>query len=213
MTIKDISNAELGDHFSFIYQNEDQLFSVLIPFFIKGLEKNQKCIYVVDKTSKQKIIAEFKKRNVNLLKFIKTGHFMFLTSKETYLKDGYFDPDIMINQLKQTEQQVLEEGYDGLRVTGSASWILSGVKGADRLIEYESKLCDFFHGSKTTAICQYDEKKLKPEILAESIHCHPEVIFYNKRCENLYYSHNLFANEGHKSFPTGTYKLIKDDFI
>jgi hypothetical protein len=117
----------------------------------------------------------------------------------------------MINLLKQTEKRFLDEGYSGLRITGEASWILSGIKGADRLIEYESKLCNFFPGSKTIAICQYNEKKLKPDLLTESIHCHPDIIFYNKRCENLYYSPNLFTNAGHK-FPIGTYDLIKEDF-
>lgn len=211
MKINDISKAELGDHFSFVYQDEEQLFSVIIPFFIKGLSLNHKCIYIIDKTSKQKIIDEFMKKKVNLSNFITSGQFLILNSAETYLKDGYFDPDRMINVLRETEKNTLKEGYSGLRVTGEISWILSGAKGSDRLIEYESRLCSFFSGSKTAAICQYNEKELKPELLAESIHCHPELIFYGKRCENLYFSPNLLINENSR-LPSGTYDMIKEDF-
>ncbi|NTV23743.1 MAG: hypothetical protein HGA85_05210 [Nanoarchaeota archaeon] len=213
MKEKDISNAELGDHFTFIFKNEKQLFSVILPFLMKGLENNEKCIYVFHDVSKERIISKLIEQKRDINEFLKSGQLTILSSRETYLKGGFFDPDRAIAMLKEIERKALDEGYGGVRITGEASWINSGNKGTERLMEYESKLRNFFPGSRTCAICQYDERAIDPGILAESIHCHPEVIFYNKRCENLYYSPNLFAPSGSSVFPVGSYELIKEDFL
>ena len=42
---------------------------------------------------------------------IHSGQFIFLTPEETYFKQGYFDPDVMINMLREAEQNALEKGY------------------------------------------------------------------------------------------------------
>jgi hypothetical protein len=209
----DKPEPKFGDHFSFIYKNEKQLFSIIMPFLINGLNSNQKCICIIDEIPKQKIIDEFKKRNIPIGTPLKSGQLAILKCADTYLKGGFFDPDRSITSLKDAEKNAIDSGYAGLRITGEASFASSEIKGANRIMEYESKLGSFFPGSKTIAICLYNERKLNPRILAESIHCHPELIFYDTQCENIYYSPELFACANHKYFPLGAYELIKQDFV
>ncbi|MFH0874745.1 MAG: MEDS domain-containing protein [archaeon] len=212
MGLKDISHAKFGDHFSFIFKNESQLFSVIIPFLIKGLENNEKCIYIIDETPKDKVLAEFSKKLPDFDKIVKSGQLAILNSNETYLKNGFFDPERTMNLWQQTVNQSMQEGYTGVRVLGEASWVNKNVKGTSRLIEYESELHEFFKNNNVCAICLYDERIISPKILAESIHCHPLVIFYNKICENLYFSPEKFTGSDSKSFPAGAYELMKEDF-
>jgi hypothetical protein len=133
-----IEGIKLGDHVCSIYKNEEEQFAPLAIFIKKGLDNNEKCIYIVDENSKDHVVAETEKRGIDIKKYIESGQFVILTKKETYLKEGYFDPDGMIKLLKDTEKQALDNGYSGLRVTGEMTWVLEGMSGSDKLIEYEA---------------------------------------------------------------------------
>jgi hypothetical protein len=210
-----LEKINLGDHVCSIYKNKEQQFSSLIPFFKIGLESNQKCIYIVDENSKEEIFEEFEKRGIEINKFTQSNQFVLLTKRETYLKDGSFDPDKMINLLKETEKNALNEGYSGMRVTGEMTWVLENVKGSEKVIEYEAKLNVFFPHSKSTAICQYNENKFKPDLLVEVIHTHPFLIIYGILYKNLYYySPALYIKEKtNVLLPTHSYELIRNDII
>jgi KaiC/GvpD/RAD55 family RecA-like ATPase len=103
-------NISLGDHICSIYQTKEQQFALVVPFFKAGLEANQKCIYIADENSDKEIILQFKKRGIDLEKNIHTKQFMLLSKKQTYLKEGSFDPDRMIRLLKEVEEDALKEG-------------------------------------------------------------------------------------------------------
>lgn len=212
MKNKTLFDFPQGGHFSFIYQNSMQLFSVIIPFFSEGIMKNEKCIYISDEFSKKIIVEEFRNQGISLKEHIISGQFDIKCSKDVYLKKGYFDPDDTINLLKAAESKALEEGYSGVRIAGEAMWANTGLPGTEKLMEYESRLEGFFPFSKTTAICLYNEKKMGQGMLAESVHRHPDVIFYGKQHENFYYSPNLHSYGSAGDFPEGTYEFIKKDF-
>ncbi|MFA6027363.1 MAG: MEDS domain-containing protein [Patescibacteria group bacterium] len=208
-----LENIQLGDHLCSIYKNKEEQFSTIIPFFKTGLKNNQKCIYIADENSADEVISQLEKGGIDIKKYIASKQFLILSKRETYLKEGSFDPDRMIDLLKETEKGALKEGYSGLRVTGEMTWVLEQVKGSERLIEYEAKLNDFFPDSKATAICQYNENKFEPELLAEVIHTHPFVIIYGNSYENEYYSPAEYINGAHNVFPNDSYKTIKEDII
>lgn len=206
--------VKLGDHLCSIYKNKEQQFSAVVPFVGAGLNNHQKCIYIVDENSKEEVISELEKNGIEIKKYIKSNQFQLSTKRETYLKDGYFDPDKMIKFLKETEQKILQGGYSGMRVTGEMTWVLENAKGSDRLIEYEAKLNDFFPESKVTALCQYNENKFKPEILIEVIHTHPYLVIYGNPYKNLYYySPALYIKGAHNLLPVDSYATIRNDII
>jgi len=177
--------VELGDHLCSIYNDFEVQISYIVPYMDIGLKKNHKCIYITDENYSESIINAFRIKGTNLSAYLEKGQFVFLTSSDIYLKDGYFDPDRMISLLKATEKTALKGGFAGIRVTSEMTWILSKLPGAERYMEHENKLNDFFPGSKATAICQYSESKFDNKILNEVIKAHPKVgingLFYNNK--------------------------------
>jgi hypothetical protein len=209
-----IEDVDLGYHICSIYKNVEEQFSAVVPFIKKGLDNHQKCVYIVDENSKEDVIAELNKGGIESETYINASQLLLLTKRETYLKDGFFDPDRMIALLRETEKNALAEGFSGLRVTGEMTWVLEGVAGSDKLIEYEAKLNDFFPNSKSTAICQYNENKFKPEMLVEVIHTHPFVIIYGNLFENkYYYSPRLYTQGTRIRLPVESYVMIRDEII
>lgn len=186
-TKQKLRNLKLGEHLCCIYRNIEEQLSIVIPFMIIGLENREKCIYILDENTKELVAEAFVNLNFDLKKYMHTKQFEFFTKENAYLKNGYFDPDKMIGLLKQAQQDALEQGYSGLRVTGEMTWVFTKLPGVERLVEYEAKLNYFCPASKSIAICQYNENKFEPGLLLNIIHTHPKIVLYDTICSNPYY--------------------------
>jgi PAS domain S-box-containing protein len=181
-----IKTINPGEHIACIYSNKREQVSAAIPFIIAGLESNEKCIYITDENTKEELIQAFKEK-IHIKPYRESGQFEIITSKDTYFKGGFFDPDRMITLLKQLEKDAVTSGYNGLRITGEMMWVFTCTPATEKLIEYETKLNSFFSQSTCTALCLYNEKKFGPEILLDIIHTHPRIIIYDSLYENFLY--------------------------
>ncbi len=209
-----LEDQELGTHMCCIYRDKEEQLSALSSFMSLGIERNEKCLYIVDDRTKTEVIEAFEKLDFDVEKFIKSNQFEFLTKSETYLKDGYFDPDEMIELLDKAQEQALNEGYVGLRVAGEMTWVFSEVPGVENLMEYETKLNEFLPDQKIIAICQYNEERFTPETLVDVIRTHPKVLIYDDLHENLFYMPpKVFKAQQKGKVTKEHYEQLKEDII
>jgi PAS domain S-box-containing protein len=117
---------------------------------------------------------------------LKNGSLAVINKKDAYLKNGYFDPDEMIQFLADSTKLAKKEGYSALRVTGEMTWMPGREKGNKRLIEYEAKLSRFFPKYDCSALCQYSRHRFSSSILLDVIRTHPLVIVGSTVCKNFY---------------------------
>lgn len=96
--------AEGITHFCSIYRSKREQFVTVVPFIRFGLERHEKCLYIVDDRTKKEVIEAFRRVGVELDPYLATNQLEFLTKKETYLLQGYFSPSKMINLLRNAEQ-------------------------------------------------------------------------------------------------------------
>jgi hypothetical protein len=120
---------------------------------------------------------------------IERRQLVILTAKEAYLKEGSFEPDRMIELLKDETDKALADGYAAMRATGEMTWALAGEPGSELLVEYESRLNELFSNTKCIAVCQYDRRKFDAEMLLDILHTHPKVLFGKDGYDNshMYY--------------------------
>lgn len=185
--LKAVERLGSHDHLCLIYETREEQFAAVIPFIRIGLERGEKCIYIADENTFEQVLAAMANDGIDTDKAIRSGALSLLTKKDAYLKQGYFDPEWMINLLKEATDKAKLEGYSALRATGEMTWMLGGDPGSERLIEYESKLNYFFPENDALAICQYNIKRFKPEIILDVIRTHPLVIYRGQVCRNFYY--------------------------
>ena len=176
-----------GDHLCLIYETEEERRSWLTPFFRQGLEHGEKVIYIVDARMAEQILNYLRDHGVETESYLESGQLIILTSDEVYMRERIFDPNGMIALLRDQTEQALNEGYSALRATGEMTWVLKGLPGSERLIEYEAKLNEFFPGCKCMGICQYDRRRFAPEILLDVLTTHPIVVIGTEMFENFYY--------------------------
>lgn len=183
-----ISRLRPHDHLCLIYETQAEQFAAIIPYIKAGLERREKCFYVADDNTAAAVTDALRAGGIDVDSALQSGALTILTKQETYLKDGRFDPDQMIGVLRDATDQAKREGYSALRATGEMTWNLGGDPGAERLMEYEAKLNYFVPANDVIAICQYNRRRFRPEVIMDVLHTHPIAIFGGAVCRNFYYT-------------------------
>jgi len=210
--LKALEGLGFHDHLCLIYETPEEQFAAIDPFVRLGLERGEKCVYVADDNTSAEVLANLELGGIDVKSALKSGALSVLTKKEAYLKHGYFDPDLMIDFLREATAGAIASGFKGLRVTGEMTWVLGADKGTDRLIEYESKLNSFFPENNCLAICQYNIGRFAPEVIIEVIRTHPLVIYRGQVCRNLYYTspeERLLPNQGYLELSRLLYNILE----
>ncbi|NOX90350.1 MAG: PAS domain S-box protein [Calditrichaeota bacterium] len=203
-----------GDHLCLIYNDEKAHQNIITQYILDGIKKNQKIIYIHDSHTRNTILNYLNLNESDSEKSLQQGQCVFLSSEEAYLKKGVFDPHRMIELLKEETQKALSEGFSGLRVTGEMSWALRDAPGSERLVEYESRLNEFFPGSQCIGLCQYDRKQFDPLLLLQILKTHPWVMIDDQIYDNFYFvPHEDFesGNQAQKELNRLIDNLIKKE--
>ncbi len=186
--MKALRGLKPHDHICLIYETSKDWKDAVIPFLKIGLERGEKCLYVVDSHTANQIHHFLKKEGIDVESVRQSGQLVILHENEAYTRDGSFDPDRMIALLVSETEKALSEGYTALRVTGEMTWVLNGLPGSEKVIEYEAKLNSIlFPKYPCVAICQYNRQRFNPEIIKGVILTHPIVIWGKQLYENIYY--------------------------
>lgn len=161
----------LGDHVAFFFRTNAQRLNFVIPYMIRGLRNNERCVYIADENTVPHILAEFRWAGVDIDKMTSTGALSVLTKHDTYLRHGIFEPDRMIADLDRDVQFALQSGFSGLRVTGEMSWALDLPSALSRLCVYEEELRHHWP-RQLAGLCQYNETLFPADLIQRMAECH-----------------------------------------
>ncbi|HEX3582655.1 MAG TPA: MEDS domain-containing protein [Thermoanaerobaculia bacterium] len=189
-TLPAIAGMRPGDHYCGIYRTDEDQRRLTIDFVRDGVARNEKMFYIVNIQSAEQLCATMRQAGIDVDSLVEKGQLVIVTAKDAYLREGCFDPEKMIQLLREEVRKAEEEGYTALRATGEMTWALAGEPGSERLIEYESLLNHFFPDSKCYAVCQYDRRRFDAEMLLDILHTHPKVLFGREGYDN---SHMYFV--------------------
>jgi len=165
----------LGDHAAFFFKSNAERLAVAIPYVLNGLSNRERCVYIADENTVPDILAEFKQAGVNIGEATASGALSVVTKHDTYLRHGMFEPERMIADLDRDVRFALQCGFSGLRVTGEMSWALDLPTALTGLCDYEQELCRRWP-AQLGGMCQYDETRFPPEVIARIVGCHCVVV-------------------------------------
>ncbi len=176
-----------GDHLCYICGNREAGLALAIPFLKAGLENNERCVYIVDDTPPEAVLAALEGAGVAAEPLVDAGQLCILGRDDFYLEGGRFDPQRVLDQFTASAAEAQESGYAGLRAAGEMTWALRDVRGAERLAEYEAKVNYLLPRIPMTALCIYNREKFPENMLLEVIKTHPLVMLYDEPLQNLEY--------------------------
>jgi PAS domain S-box-containing protein len=182
-----LKTLDVHDHVCLIYETQEQLLASAIPFFLIGLDRGEKCLYVADKRTISAFLDGVRAEGVDVDVIAERGLLTVANEQRTYLKKGYFNPEEMIRYWAGNVQKAKAAGFPALRFAGETSWALGGDPGTERLIEYEARINRFLIDNDAVCICQYNSKRFTPEVILQVLRTHPLVIYGGRVCKNPYY--------------------------
>jgi signal transduction histidine kinase len=176
------------EHVCLIYETKEEQFASALPYLRAGLERRQRCLYIADETSGADLVDAMRRGGTDVDSHLRSGALIIAGRRETYLKQGRFDPDGWIRFLSQATRGEGDGKFSGLRtLLGEMTWALSNDITPESLIEYEAKLSYFVRDHDVRVLCQYNRNRFSPEIILGVIRTHPVVVYGDIICKNPYY--------------------------
>jgi signal transduction histidine kinase len=182
-----LARLRQGDHLCLIFESPEDPSAALVPFFKTGLAAGDRCFYIGPDAAAQHIERALARQKISVGHELERGALVLLTQRERWLPGGRFEPGEMMDLLRQTEQQALDDGFHGLRITWDMGWVLDGAPGTERLIEFEALLNRFLAGSRTSALCRYNRPSATASRLQGVLHTHPLAVLGEQICPNCFY--------------------------
>lgn len=175
------------EHLCLIYDNLDQQLAAAVPFLRSGLERGERCLYIADDNSRTALLDVLHQSGVEVDRYFQSGALIITGKRETYLRDGRFDPDLWIRFLSESLHDPTGR-YSGFKtMLGEMTWASGPGVSCEALIEYESKLAYFLRDNAVRALCQYRRDRFSPQVIRSVIQTHPIVVYGGLICENPYY--------------------------
>ncbi|PSP54811.1 histidine kinase [Halobacteriales archaeon QS_1_67_19] len=185
--VEDLDGHDCNDHFAQIYERPAEKFEAAIPFVRHGLDQGERIAYVVDQSTETEVRTALQDAGIDVEAALDSEALTFYTVEETYLRDGSFDPDEMIQFYADATAEATED-FEALRLVAEMSWIKDDDTTVEELMEYESKINDLFDAEDVLAICQYDRDLFAPEVINNIVRTHPHLIYDGAACHNFYYT-------------------------
>ncbi|HET9229599.1 MAG TPA: MEDS domain-containing protein, partial [Thermoanaerobaculia bacterium] len=182
-----IGRLRQGDHLCLIHDTPAEKLAALVPFLKSGLAKGERSLFLGRVPDAQAIERALETGGIPVGREFERGALVLLSDRESWLDQGRFDPNFFQDLLRRAEQQALDDGFSGLRATWDVSWLLDGVPGSERWIEFEAGLNAFLAGSRTSALCRYPRARSSAALLQDVLRTHPLALIGHQVCPNAFY--------------------------
>jgi ABC-type transporter Mla MlaB component len=138
-----------------------------MDFVSGGLRRGHRVLYMAQPEEIGHLTSRVAAEDPDVATALRRGQLELRRTEEAYLPDGCFDPDRMVDAVRDAHSAALAYGYSGLSITGDVSWALSGAPGCDRLPEYERRAAGLAADGSLRMLCRYEHARFDLGLLAE----------------------------------------------
>jgi hypothetical protein len=173
-----LAGSQLGQprHVCAFFNSAEEEYRVLLPFIKDGFECGDKAIHVVSPDQHRDHLQRLAGIGIDSTAVQRSGQFELRSSTETYLQDGRFDQDRMLQSLEQMASGNAEGGFPLSRIVCRMDWVPDGQSHIDDLIEYEARINDVWCRHDDAVICTYHLSKFSGDAVIDIMRTHPLVI-------------------------------------
>ena len=167
-----------GTHICALFRGIPERDQIMMPFLMEGLRAGDKCTCIIDDGVD----------GVRLALGPDAGRIDIRSSKETYLRQGTFSTEAMLDFWDDSVGAALEkEGYPFVRSAGETTWTLKELPGLNDFLTYEAELNRFLPRYPQVIMCLYDLDRFHGQVLVDVLKTHPMVLIGGTVLENLHY--------------------------
>jgi hypothetical protein len=172
------AGSQLGEarHVCAFFNSADEEYRVLLPFIKDGFECGDKAVHFVNPEQRRDHLRRLAAVGIDPTATQQSGQFELRTNTETYLRDGRFDQDRMLEVFKQLASGNAKRGFPLSRIVCHMDWAAEGRSYVDNLVEFESRVNDVWSRHDDAVICVYDLAQFGGETVVDIMRTHPMII-------------------------------------
>ena len=126
-------------HLCLIYDSEEERRKIVSEYLAAGLKRGEIVRYFADTTAPDDIYAWLSELG---LEPREDDSFRIIKAESAYCPSGSLIPQEVIDNAVARYAMAKEAGFSGSRACGEMTWVLRGIPGSERLLEYEVGLFD-----------------------------------------------------------------------
>ncbi len=177
----------VGTHMCLIFTDEKERKSSLLKYLLSGLKAGERATCFSNKTDKNQLQSFLEANGISYDESINNQSVSLSGTSEVYIQDGIFDPDRMLNTLRDFYDESLSMGFSASRVIGEMIPEIQNVPGGERLLEYESRVSLLLKDHPVTSVCQYDANAFDGATIMEVLKVHPKMIVNGSVVNNPFF--------------------------
>jgi hypothetical protein len=163
-------------HVCAFFNSEEEEYRVLLPFIKDGFDAGQKAVHVVNPEKRESHLERLAKAGIDCNHSKHTGQFELRTTSETYLSDGRFDQDRMLDAFEQLASGNAQGGFPFSRIVCRMDWVTDQSSNVDDVVEFESRVNDVWTRHDDIVVCTYHLSKFGGDAIIDIMRTHPMVI-------------------------------------
>jgi signal transduction histidine kinase len=156
-----VGEVPFGTHFCQFYRTRHDLVDTLVPYFLEGLRNRELCLWVTsDRLPAEEARELLRAALPDFADYEASGQIGIYDFEDWYLKNGG-TPHQALEAWLEHERLALEQGFQGLRLTGDTAWIERS--GWDEFVAYEEAINQTFGRFRIVGLCTYHLEKCTAE--------------------------------------------------
>jgi len=173
-----LAGSQLGEtlHVCAFFNSDDEEYRVLLPFIKEGFERGEKAIHIVRRDEHRDHLQRLAGIGIDSTAAQRSGQLELRNSTETYLQDGRFDQDRMLQSFERIASGNAESSFPLSRILCRMDWVPDGQSHIDDLIEFEARVNDVWCRHNDVVICTYRLSKFGGDAVIDIMRTHPLVI-------------------------------------
>jgi hypothetical protein len=143
-----------GMHACHFYDGPEQLAQALAPYFVTGLELNERCLWITaPPLPASEAVKALSAAWPGVEEALRSGALRVLDSDAWYGAAGRPRPQDMVQIWLDEEERALADGRAGLRIAGNISFL--EPEDWPAFMAYEQSVSERFNGRRIVALCSY----------------------------------------------------------
>ncbi len=174
-------------HICAFFNSDEEEYRVLLPFIKDGILSGDKAVHVVNPNQHDDHLQRLTAAGIDPLAAQQSGQLEIRTNTDTYIRDGRFDQDRMLEVFEQAASGNAPGGFPLSRIVCRMDWAAEGESQIDDLVEFESRVNDVWRRHDDAVICTYHLTKFGGDTVIDIMRTHPMVIIGGILQENPFF--------------------------
>lgn len=183
------AGSQLGEvrHVCAFFNSADEEYRVLMPFIKEGFACGHKAVHIINQERINDHLQKLTEEGIDPDTAKSSGQLELRTTVEAYLRNGKFDPDLMLDVFEQLSIGDEGSGFPLSRIVCQMDWAADEESHISKLVEFESRVNDVWSRREDAVICVYDLAKFGGDTVIDIMRTHPMVIIGGLLQSNPFY--------------------------